>query len=170
MSGRICYCGNANLLVFRKLRSRKTARPQIEQICGPDDAPNHAGSSGKRFLMTWCELLPPKSLRIFCLLNLHILCRNWFLVIVWCEFRISTKWQICESARGCATFGWALGSPLRAGPEKCCTVVDFWAETSLTPHASFNLRNGSRRAPPPAPPPAWSPSPPALRVGQEVSL
>ena len=139
MSDRICYCGKANLLVFRKLRSSVTARSQIEQFCGSVVAANHASSSGKRFQMTSCELLPPKSLRIFCLLNLHILCRNWHLAMVWCEFRISIKCQICEFVRRCVTFGWALGGILLVDPEKCCTVVDFWAEKSLTPHASFNL-------------------------------
>ena len=105
MSDRICYCGKANLLVFRKLRSTVTARSQIEQFCGSDVAPNHASSSGKRFRMTSCELLSPKSLPIFRLLNLHILCRNWLLAVVWCEFRISIKCQICECVRRCATFG-----------------------------------------------------------------
>ena len=153
MSDRICYCGKALLLVFRKLRSRMTVRLQSVQFFGFGVAPNHASSLGKRFEMTSCELLPPKSFPIFCLLNLHILCRNWLLTVVWCEFRISIKCQICEFVRRCVTFGWALGGILLAGPEKCCTVVDFWAATSLTPHASFNLRNGPRRAPLPPPPP-----------------
>ena len=139
MSDRICYCGKAILLVFRKLRSRKTARSPNLHFFGCDVAPNHASSSGKRFQMTSCELLSPKSLPIFCLLNLHILCRNWHLAMVWCEFRISIKCQICEFVRRCVTFGWALGGILLVDPEKCCTVVDFWAEKSLTSHASFNL-------------------------------